>query len=628
MILAIIAGGKGTRLGRTDLPKPMLPINGKPILEYQIELSKKYGITNIYILSGFMAHVIENYFKDGSKWGVNIHHLVEKEALGTAGAIKQLEFVIKERFMVFYGDTIMDINLRRMIDFDYQFPSMGTLLVHPNDHPYDSDLINIDEMSNKIIKFFPKPHDNNYKPNLVNAALYILSEQIFDFIPSNKQCDFGKDIFPTLIDKGLSLMGYRSAEYIKDIGTSDRLLKIETDLMNGKVKRLNNEFKRKAFFLDRDGVINEEVNNLKHASEFKLLEGATEAIKKINQSDFLAIVVTNQPVIAKGMCTFHGIKDIHNKMEYLLGLEGAYLDKIYFCPHHPDDGYDGEIKELKTECSCRKPNPGMIEKAEKEFNIDLQDSYFIGDSTTDILTGINAGLQTNLVNTGYAGNDKKYDVIPSFKSENLLTAVNEILTMELNATVCQCIAKIIAFQKGSKKMFIAVGGLARSGKSTLINYIQQKLKKNNISSTSIALDHWILPLEKRNLAMTVKDRYQYDQISNDISNLLDKEEILIFPYEPLTRSISSNKILITVKDVKVIFFDGVIALDHPYLNSISAMRMYIEIDEEMREKRFTDFYKTKKIADKEIQILYKKRMQDESELVKESKNKADLIIKL
>ena len=188
------------------------------------------------------------------------------------------------------------------------------------------------------------------------------------------------------------------------------------------------------------------------------------------------------------------------------------------------------------------------------------------------------------------------------------------------------ISKIINIQKKTIRTFIAVGGLSRSGKSTLINIIQQQLQKNAVVSLTISLDHWILPLENRNQTMTVKDRFQYDQISKDISILIDEGEILIFPYEPLTRSTSKKKIHVSIKDAQVIFFDGVIALDHPYINTISTLKIYIEIDEGIREKRFIDFYKTKNMADSDIQILYEKRIQDEAEIVMKSKNKADLII--
>jgi mannose-1-phosphate guanylyltransferase / phosphomannomutase len=435
MKLAIIAGGNGTRLGRTDLPKPMVPLNGKPILEYQIELAKRYGIYDIYILSGFMASSIIDFFGNGSKWGVNIQHIVEEKALGTAGAIKQLEPYINDRFMVFYGDTIMDINLKKMIDFDKKSTSLGTLLVHPNDHPYDSDLIEVDEGTDRILHFHSKPHDNSYKPNLVNAALYILSKDIFSYIPAETHCDFGKNIFPSIIKQDEILYSYLSAEYIKDMGTPERLTKVEADLTNGKIKRLNNENKRKAIFIDRDGVINKEVDNLCSIEEFELLPEVTEAIKQINQSEFLAIVITNQPVIAKGWCSFEQLNEIHKKMESLLGEQNAFVDKIYYCPHHPDKGFEGEVEELKIQCNCRKPKIGMIEEAVEKFNIDLSNSYFIGDTTTDIKTGINAGLKTFLVNTGYSGMDGKYNVNASYSVDNLNAAVRKIIDIEQNKFV-------------------------------------------------------------------------------------------------------------------------------------------------------------------------------------------------
>ena len=147
----------------------------------------------------------------------------------------------------------------------------------------------------------------------------------------------------------------------------------------------------------------------------------------INDSEYLAIVITNQPVIAKGFCTENDVINIHSKMEYLIGLENAFFDKIYFCPHHPEKGFEGEIRKLKIDCDCRKPNTGMIKQAVKDLNIDLDKSYFIGDTTTDIKTGENIGLKTILVNTGYAGNDKKYLVNPTYNCENLYAAVKKIL---------------------------------------------------------------------------------------------------------------------------------------------------------------------------------------------------------
>ena len=129
----------------------------------------------------------------------------------------------------------------------------------------------------------------------------------------------------------------------------------------------------------------------------ELIDGVAEAIRKINALGYLAIVVTNQPVIARGEVSFEELDEIHNKMETLLGKEGAYLDAIYYCPHHPHKGYTGERPELKIECVCRKPNPGMLLRAADDFNIDLSKSWMVGDGENDIRAGQNAGCKTALI---------------------------------------------------------------------------------------------------------------------------------------------------------------------------------------------------------------------------------------
>lgn len=133
-----------------------------------------------------------------------------------------------------------------------------------------------------------------------------------------------------------------------------------------------------------------------------MIDGVAEAIRKINESGYLAIVTTNQPVIARGEVSFEELEEIHNKMETLLGKEGAYLDAIYYCPHHPHKGYEGERPELKIECDCRKPKPGMLLNAAADFNIDLSQSWMVGDGENDVKAGLNAGCKTALI-----GQDKE-----------------------------------------------------------------------------------------------------------------------------------------------------------------------------------------------------------------------------
>ena len=394
MQLVIIAGGKGTRLGLKDIPKPMVKIAGKPLLEHQILFAKRYGINEIFILSGHLANVIEDYFGNGEKWGVKIHHVVEPYPLGTAGCLKLIREKITERFLVFYGDVVMDFDIKSFIDFDKSHNSIGTAIVHPNDHPYDSDLLEINS-ENIVTSVLPKPHDEGkYYQNLVNAAVYIFSPKIFDYIENGVFQDFGKDILKKLIDNGEILAAYSTPEYIKDMGTSERFEKVEQDFISEKVARLNKKNKRPCIFLDRDGVINPDMGTKPSVKDFKLLPETAEAVKIINNSDYLAVVVTNQPMAAKGFITIADIENMHKKMETLLGEQGAYLNKIYYCPHHPEKGFEGEVPELKIDCECRKPKAGMLFKAANDLNIDLKNSWMIGDSKRDIEAGKNAGCKT------------------------------------------------------------------------------------------------------------------------------------------------------------------------------------------------------------------------------------------
>jgi D-glycero-D-manno-heptose 1,7-bisphosphate phosphatase len=190
---------------------------------------------------------------------------------------------------------------------------------------------------------------------------------------------------------------YDSPEYVKDMGTPERFYEVEADFIEGRVQSKNLSNRQKAVFLDRDGVINKYVGFLRDVDEFELLPGVSEAIKKINGSGYLCIVVTNQPVIARGEVTVEELDEIHNKMETLLGLESAYIDGLYYCPHHPHKGYEGEIPELKTDCDCRKPKPGMLLKAAEDFNIALAESWMVGDGENDVMAGRNAGCKTAFI---------------------------------------------------------------------------------------------------------------------------------------------------------------------------------------------------------------------------------------
>ena len=434
--LIILAGGAGTRLRARlgDLPKPMIPIAGKPLLEHQVELAKKYGFTDLIFFVHYRADLIKQHFGDGKQFGVRIRHILETEPLGTAGAVFAGREFLADRFMVMYGDTMVNVDLNRIWNAHDKAGAAATLLLHPNDHPFDSDLVEVDA-NLRVLAFHNRPHPANvWRQNLVNAGLYVLETpallQCADVKPAkpdSKILDFGRDIFPALVARRKKLLGYNSPEFIKDIGTPERYDKISAQFEKGIVQASSLATPQRAVFLDRDGTIIPDKDCLRNADELELLPGVAEAIHALNLAGWRAVVVTNQPVIAKGFCDEAELQRIHNKLESLLGLEHAFLDRIYFCPHHPEKGFPGERPELKIVCDCRKPKTGMITKAVADLNIDLSQSWFVGDTTTDVQTAKHAGVKSILLRTGYGGADAKHKVQPDFTTDNLTAAVRLIL---------------------------------------------------------------------------------------------------------------------------------------------------------------------------------------------------------
>ncbi|MBC8754086.1 HAD-IIIA family hydrolase [Kordia sp. YSTF-M3] len=423
----ILAGGKGTRLGNISkkIPKSLQLINGIPILHHQIALLSKYGITEIYIITNYLYEQIEDSLQE-IKTQKHLKIVVHKESkeLGTVGGIKEIEHLLTANFFVLYGDIMLDVDLHRISKFHSKNKSDATLVVHPTDHPKDSDLLGVNT-SDKIIEFYPK-HLRNLDavhPNISNAGLYLFTPKLFPFLIEGIKADFGKDIFPNIIDK-LNMYAYNTPEYLKDMGTPDRIEKVRKDFANGIVQAKNLEQKQKAIFIDRDGVINKLAGYISKPEQLVVFENAIQAIKKINASDYLAIVITNQPVVARGLCSLEELQKIHHTLEFVLGDSGVKLDAIFFCPHHPDKGFKGENVAYKQDCNCRKPKTGMVDKAVAQFNIDVQKSYFIGDTWRDIECGTNAHVKTILVGTS----DEEITVTPTSKAHNLLEAVQQILT--------------------------------------------------------------------------------------------------------------------------------------------------------------------------------------------------------
>ena len=411
MKTVIMAGGRGTRIASVanDVPKPMINICGKPILEHQIDNLKACGLTDIILVIGYLGEKIKDYFGDGSRFGVCIEYFIEDHPLGTAGALFKMP-QLTEDFLLLCGDVIIDVDFNRFIAFHREKKAWASLVAHPNGHPYDSSLL-VTEIeapkmaggmpvdTHQVICWMAKEDERLYYKNRVNAGIELISPELLketmkNFVPRHPETpdkiDLDRDVLKINIGSG-RIYAYDTPEYVKDMGTPDRFFEAENDIKTGKVHAHNLKNRQKAIFLDRDGTINKMVGFITKPEQFELLPGVAKAIKAINKSGYLAIVITNQPVIARGDCTFEQLQTIHNKMETELGKEGAFVDAIYVCPHHTDKGFSGERPEYKCDCDCRKPKPGLLLQAAKDFNIDLSQSYMIGDSDGDVKAGENAG---------------------------------------------------------------------------------------------------------------------------------------------------------------------------------------------------------------------------------------------
>jgi histidinol-phosphate phosphatase family protein len=501
----ILAGGKGTRLAErlNGLPKPLVDVCGVPLLERQILLCKAHGFSKILVLVSHEAAKIVEFCASRDNWGLDVECIDDGEPRGTAGAVLAILDRLDEEFLVLYGDTMLDVDLGRFGEFHKSMGAGATLFLHPNDHPQDSDLVELGT-GGFVVAFHPYPHEaGQFFHNLVNAALYVIQRKALEpWRGLVDKLDFGKALFPKMLGAGVKIAGYNCPEYIKDAGTPERLDKVCADLESGKIERSRLSVPQPVVFLDRDGVINPDMVHLDSIAKYRLYEEAGEAVRRLNKSEYRTALVTNQPVVARGGLSLAGLDQIHAKMETLLGEHRAFLDRIYFCPHHPDKGFEGEIPELKFVCDCRKPATGMIEKARAELNADLSRSWMVGDTSTDMQLAANAKVKSIFVQTTYSGVDDKYPARASFILPDLAEAVAFILDdyPRLEEWAKRVAAKL---EPGGR---VYIGGALASGKSVVASALAIALGQREIGVGVFSLDQRvkkrIFKILKRSASLT------------------------------------------------------------------------------------------------------------------------------
>jgi len=623
--VAILAGGMGTRLKSrsADLPKPMVPIAGKPVLQHQIELCRKYGFNRIALLVQHKHEIIYNYFGDGSNFDVTLTYSIEETPRGTAGALHDALNLFDDTFLVLYADTFMDVDLRRIWNAHGISGADATLFLHANDHPQDSDIVAIDK-NNVIININPYPHPDGLElRNLVNAALYVLNRaELENVTPASGKADIAKHMFPKMLEHGLHLNGYISPEYVKDMGTPERLDKVEFDYINGLPECLSERNLRQAVFLDRDGTINQEVNHLILPDQIELITGADTAIRRLNRSGILAVVITNQPVIARGEVSEEGMNRIHARVDKLLGAGGAYLDNLYYCPHHPDKGFSGEVNQLKIKCDCRKPDIGLINQACHDMNIRRNDSWIVGDSTSDIEAGRRSGLRTILLRTGYAGSDAKYNVRPDYFATDLLEAVDWILLGHTALT--KRLAPIaVDIQHGIR--LVLIGGQARAGKSYVAQVLKELMHVLGRKVHLLSLDGWLNPNSKN---LGIHDRYDLKAATSAVLNVINANTRVVISqpeYELINDKSHTQLENISIGPNDLIFLEGIPSLLMNNLTCLSGVKsIYVNAKINILESRFKKYYSFIKLINNEKS--YNKLNNDDISIIEQSKLYADYVV--
>lgn len=402
MQTVIMAGGKGTRIRslRADVPKPLMEIEGKPILAHEIDCLRRQGFTDIIITVSHLGQQIVDYFGNGQKFGVNIRYFNETVPLGNAGALFKLRSQLKDPFLLLDGDVIFNVDLQRFVDFHYAKGGLATLFAYANNHPEDCGLLVTDD-NGTVLQWFTKEDVRpEWYENCVNGGLHILRPQVLDRIdPSlvGQQAD-GKTITVDLdrqILKPLCATGklfcYKSPEYIQDMGTPQRYAGVCEDFKTGRIYTRNLQHRQKAVFLTRDGVVNCHGLSLHAAEDFTLLPGVSQAVRTLNEAGRLVIMFSALPAIPPQEAV-----TIHHKMETLLSRDGAYIDKIYNCtqPAETADPVSGGGAVICSE---------KLRQAAQTFNIDLAQSWVVSADEETLSAGISVGCKTAFVGTKNAG---------------------------------------------------------------------------------------------------------------------------------------------------------------------------------------------------------------------------------
>jgi mannose-1-phosphate guanylyltransferase/phosphomannomutase len=388
----ILCGGMGSRIAQIsgNKPKALIDLDGKnTILDFQIDCLIKNGITSLVLVTGIGNDQIKRHILRYTG-KIEITIIFDIEILGTLHALRLVQEYINDETLLIYGDLLMDINLLEILSFRKKTNSILTVSVHPSNHVHDSDVVRIDDTNFQIVEVIRKGTDDMKECFLTINGVFALSKKLREYLGKFNGSDFSNEFVPSLIKSKEKVTALRTHHFVKDVGTPERLTLARQLIAQGKFGGFS--IPRPAIFLDRDGTINSENRNVTRPQDFIFVNGTEKGIKILNDKGYLVVVVTNQPIVAKGYMKEQDLKKVHNYMEFMLAQKSAKVDLIEYCTHHPQRGFEGEVKELKIECDCRKPANGMFHKVLEKTKINIEESWMLGNTWRDEFFAIRSGL--------------------------------------------------------------------------------------------------------------------------------------------------------------------------------------------------------------------------------------------
>ena len=374
----ILAGGKGTRSADPRRAKITQVLGNRSLLEWQLRALQGSAIQDVVIVTGHLNDQVEDLVSDLGSLHPKVSVVHETQPSGTVPAVRfAANAHSAERYLVILGDLLVSFPVDAFLSAWATSDKHVGVIVHPSTHPHDSDLVFRSWYGG--VAFRGKHQANLVLPNMASTGVFGLTADAL--IRYGEARDIGSEVLGLSASQD-DLFTYISSHFFKDTGTPDRLQGARTDLATGAFERRGSSGKRRALFLDRDGVLNPGPEVLTPEA-MSLVPGVGDAIREVNASGVPVLVVTNQPAIAKGQLTFAAHEQIRAALDHCLGEYGAFVDDYFFCPHHPDQGFPEEVAELKVVCVCRKPKPGMALAAAEQHGIDLRNSIMIGDTARD-----------------------------------------------------------------------------------------------------------------------------------------------------------------------------------------------------------------------------------------------------